>query len=130
MAYQGNTGHPEIGDMEDNACLALRLDNGGSAAVRLDYCRPAAAPTHGDDRLRVAGSKGVIESMSHALTLITEGEGPREVALPDPVDQFANFVAAVRGDEECEVPAEDCLYMTEVVLRARGAADTGVAAKL
>lgn len=132
MAYQGNTGHPEIGDMEDNACLALRLDNGGSAAVRLDYCRPAAAPTHGDDRLRLAGDKGVIESMAcgKTVTLITEDEGPREVALPEHVGQFANFVGAVRGEAECEVPAEDCLYITEVVLKARGAAETGTPARL
>jgi predicted dehydrogenase len=132
MAYQGNTGHPEIGDMEDHACLALRLDNGGSAAARLDYCRPAAAPTHGDDRLRIAGSKGVIESLAcgQTVTLITQEEGPREIKLGPPADQFANFVAAVRGEGQCEAPAEDCFRMTEVVLKAREAARTGVPAAL
>ncbi len=132
MAYQGNTGHPDLRDMEDNACLALRLSNGGSAAVRLDYCRPAAAPTHGDDRLRVAGNRGVIEWLYVAdeLTLITEEEGPRTVPLPERVDQFANFVAAARGEAECEVSAQDAMLITEVALKARWAAQTGKAVRL
>ena len=71
-AYQGNTGHPEAGDMEDQAVLALRLSGGGSADVRLDYCRPQAAPAHGDDRLRVAGSSGVAEAMGGKVVLITQ----------------------------------------------------------
>jgi predicted dehydrogenase len=132
MAYQGNTGHPDIRDMEDNACVALKLDNGGSAAVRLDYCRPPAAPTHGDDRLRVAGSKGVIETSEAGkkVTLVTETEGPRELPLPEPGKQFLNFVRATEGKEKCEVPAEDCFRITEVVLKIREAAMRGEVAKL
>ena len=127
MAFQGNTGHPEVGDLEDNACLALRLDNGGSAAVRLDYCRPAAAPTHGDDRLRIAGSKGVIESLACGtqVTLIANEQGPRELPLPVGPHQFVNFVRSVRGEEQSEVLAEDCFRMTEVVLRIRDASKRG-----
>jgi predicted dehydrogenase len=123
-AFCANTGHPEIGDMEDNACLALELDNGASAGVRLDYCRPAAAPTHGDDRLRLAGNKGVIESLAAGtqVTLITADEGARELPLPEKGNQFVNFVKSIRGDETCEVPAEDCYRITEVVLKLREAA--------
>jgi predicted dehydrogenase len=126
--FAANTGHPEIGELEDNACLALRLDNGGSAAARLDYCRPAAAPTHGDDRLRLAGSHGVIESLAGGtqVTLITADEGPRELPLSaEGPQQFVNFVQAIRGEAASEVPAADCFRMTEIVLKLRVAVEEG-----
>lgn len=125
--FCANTGHPEIGDLEDNAAVALELDNGGSAGLRLDYCRPAAAPTHGDDRLRLAGSLGVVESLAAGtqVTLITQDGGPRELELGPPVCQFSNFVQALLGEAESEVPAEDCFRITEVVLKIRDAAARG-----
>ena len=39
-------------------------------------------------------------------------------------DQFLDFVASLRGERECRVPAEDCFRMTEVVLKLRDAART------
>jgi len=126
-AFCANTAHPESGDLEDNACLALELDNGASAGVRLDYCRPAASPTHGDDRLRIAGSKGVIESLACGtqVTLLTADEGPRELPLPAPGQQFVNFVRSIRGEEPCEAPAVECFRISEVVLKLRDAARRG-----
>lgn len=123
-AFCANTGHPEIGDLEDNAVLALQLDNGASAGARLDYCRPAAAPTHGDDRLRLAGNKGVIEFLyaTGEVTLLTADQPPQVLSLPEPGRQFLNFVRSIRGEEPCEVPAEDCFRISEVVLRLREAA--------
>ncbi len=132
MSYQGNTGHPDLRDMEDNASIALQLTNGGSAAVRLDYCRPAIAPTHGDDRLRVAGNQGVIESSEAGkkVTLVTETEPPRELPLPPGGKQFLNFVRSIQGQEPCVVPAEDCFRITEVVLKIRDATKRGEPVKL
>ncbi|MGD9495154.1 MAG: Gfo/Idh/MocA family protein [Armatimonadota bacterium] len=125
-AWCANVAHPEMGDLEDSASIALGLDNRGSATVRLDYCRPAAAPTHGDDRLRIAGDQGVVEFMliRDEVTLITAREGPRAVEMEQGLDQFADFVAAVRGEGECVVPAQDCFRMTEVCLRLREAAES------
>jgi predicted dehydrogenase len=126
-AYQSNAAHPDLREMEDNATIALKLDNGGSASARLDYCRPAAAPTHGDDRLRVAGSEGVIESLESGkqVTLITQAEGPRQLPLAEPPQQFVDFVHARETSGPCQVPAEDCFRMTEVCLKIRDAANTG-----
>lgn len=124
-AFCANTGHPEVGALEDSACLALELDNGASAGARLDYCRPAAAPTHGDDRLRIAGNAGVLEALAGQVTLITGDEGPRELPLPAPGKQFVNFVRSIRGEETCAAPAQDCFRISEVVLRLREAAESG-----
>jgi len=127
MAYQSNVGHPEVREMEDNAVMILRMDNGGSACIHLDYCRPMKAPTHGDDLLRVAGNKGVIETFEQGsrVRLITHEGEPEELQLGKPVDEFLNFLNAVKGLEDCEVPAEDCFRVTEIVLRARESAETG-----
>ena len=57
-AFHSNVGFPNYGEMENNATISYRLDNGGTASVRLDYLRPAAAAGHGDDRLRIAGAGG------------------------------------------------------------------------
>jgi predicted dehydrogenase len=125
MAYASNVAHPEIGELEDNACVIARLDNGASAAFRLDYCRPAAAPTHGDDRLRIAGNQGVIEARDDIVTLVTQSQGPQELRLPRPVSFFGDFLEAVDEGTEGFIPFEDCAHMTEVVLRARESAEIG-----
>jgi predicted dehydrogenase len=132
MAFQSNCGHPDIRDMEDNASVALKLDNGGSASLRLDYCRPAAAPTHGDDRLRVAGSQGVIESLAGGadVTIITQDQGPETLDLPEPQNQFVDYVSALKDDRAFGVPQKDCFRMTEIVLKIRDAALSGEPAAL
>ncbi|MGC9318427.1 MAG: Gfo/Idh/MocA family protein [Armatimonadota bacterium] len=131
-AWCSNVGHPEMRDLEDNASVALQLDNGGSATARMDYCRPAAAPTHGDDRLRVAGSEGVVEWIytRGELTLMTNDEEPRALQLPEQDDQFADFVGSIRGEHECRIPAGDCFRMTEITLKLRDAANTGAVVNL
>jgi predicted dehydrogenase len=129
-AYQSNAGHPEVGDLEDNACVIARLDNGASAAFRLDYCRPAAAPTHGDDRLRLAGNRGVVECIGENTILITHGAEPRPLPLPAPVPFLADYVWALEQKRPPFIPFADCVRITEVVLRAREAADTGRPVKI
>jgi hypothetical protein len=64
------------------------------------------------------------------VTLITQDEGPRELALPEAPQQFVNFVRSIRGEEACEVPADDCFRMTEVVLKIRDAAERRETARL
>ena len=130
MAYHGNTGHPDMREMEDQASVLLKLDNGGSATTRIDYCRPAAAGTHGDDRLRLAGAKGGVEVMSNEVTLITESQGLTKPAMPPEQDLFADFVASIKGEKEHMISAEDCFRMTEVTIKARQAADNGRIVKL
>ncbi|MBD3292448.1 MAG: hypothetical protein GF393_05960 [Armatimonadia bacterium] len=131
-AWCANVGHPEMRDLEDSASVAVQLDNGASATARMDYCRPAAAPTHGDDRLRVAGSEGVLEWIynNDELILITNEDEPRAVELDERMDQFADFVASIYDGGESWVPAEDCLRMTDVCLRLREVANAGKVADL
>jgi len=132
MAYHSNAGHPDIRDMEDNASVVVKLANGGTGSARIDYCRPAAAPTHGDDRIRVAGTKGVVEvtEAGSKVVLMTADEEPREVPLPEEEMFFADFVASIKGECEHRISPADAFRMTEICLKLRDAADEGHVVKL
>lgn len=126
-AWHGNKNHPEYPGFQDHAGVLLKLDNGGTAMTNLDYLRPEPAPTHGDDRLRIAGSKGVLEVMGaeNRVLLITAANGPRELDLPEQVDFFADFLGELAGGKEHLISQEDAFRLTEICLKARDAAETG-----
>ena len=123
-AFQSNVAHPENRDMEDNATVALQMDNGGTAVARLDYLRPPSAPTHGDATLRLAGSKGIIEvtNDSRDVMLVTENQPPEPVAIPPSISFLDDFLDSLEGDHENLVSAEDAFRLTEICFKAREAA--------
>src|SRR5690606_21796377 len=61
IGVQGNLSKPDYPEMEDHCVAMFELDGGAHAVVHADYLRPDGAPTHGDDRLRLVGTDGVIE---------------------------------------------------------------------
>src|SRR5262249_44424100 len=80
VAFQSHIGYPGYGQMENTTGSLFRLDNGGVAVLHMDYLRPDAAPTHGDDRLRLAGTTGVAEYQeATGVTVITGREKPRKI---------------------------------------------------
>ena len=83
MGREGTTAHPDFPACGSQAAFVLTMHNGGVASVTLDYLRPEAAPTHGDERLRIAGSRGVIETalVERKVTLITADKPPRTLPL-------------------------------------------------
>ncbi len=128
-AMHGNLSQPDYPGAEDHGGLLLELTGGGHAVVRFDYLRPKAPGVqrrHGDDRLRIAGTEGIVEVVEEGtavrLTTPTEVLAP---PLPPGVDLFADFIASVRGGGECIVTPADAFEITEAALKARHAADTG-----
>lgn len=124
-AFQSTIGYPGIREMENNAAVIFKLDNRGTATVRLDYLRPETAPTHGDDRLRIAGTEGVLEYQgSSGLTLVTRKRKPTQVLdLPEGGSLFGDFLdAAYNGKQPVLTPAE-IFRVNEIVLKARDAAE-------
>lgn len=126
-AWHGNKAHPEYPGFQDHAGVLFKLDNGGTAMSNLDYLRPETAPTHGDDRLRIAGSEGVVEVIGseERAVLVTAAEGPRDLELPEPVDFFTDFLAELAGEREHLISQADAFRLTEICLKAREAAETG-----
>src|SRR3954469_10897388 len=94
VGMQTHIGFPDLGEMENVTASIFKLDNGGIANLRMDYLRAASAATHGDDRLRLAGTKGVAEyQASTGVTLMTADEKPHVIEkLPAQQSVFLDFL--------------------------------------
>jgi predicted dehydrogenase len=125
-AFQAHIGQPAAGDMENSAVTIFQLDNGGTAQMHLDYLRPPTAPTHGDDRLRLAGTEGVLEYReADGLTLITNRRKSRVIdQLPRNRSLVVNFIANLYGSEPLSLTLDDIFRANEIVLTARDAAQS------
>ena len=125
-AVHGNIGFPQSGETESHASILAELANGASVTARLDYLRPSSAETHSDDRLRIIGTKGVVEvnEGDAAIKLITE-LGTEQIPFGQTENLFVEFINFVRGGPQPRITADDSFYITEVVLLARQAADEG-----
>jgi predicted dehydrogenase len=131
-AYEGSKAHPQSPGCEDHVGLLLRLANGGTATCHLDFLRPEVAPTHGDDRLRIAGSEGVLEvwGNEHRASLVSPKGTSGDLPLPPAIDFFSAFIAQLRGESQPLVSSSEAFDITRVCLNARDAADTGNWVKL
>ncbi len=133
MSFAANVSAPELGEMDNVAASLFRLDNGGVATMHLDYLRPAAASGHGDDRLRLAGTEGIVEfRRASGITLMTHDRPLRR--LPDlPAKRrfvFVDFLESVYAGKNTELPLPEIVRVHEIVLAAQEAARTGRIVKL
>jgi len=117
---------PGIGNMENTTSTVFRLDNRGTATLHMDYYRPESSPTHGDDRLRLAGTKGVAEYMAATgVTLLTEGRKPEVIGdLPPAQSVFVDFLESIYLGKPQSLSEKDIWRNCEVVLAARESAET------
>jgi len=132
-AMAANDAHPTHGGMEDNGGLLLGLSGGGHAVVNFDYLRPwgSAKRKWGDERLRIAGTEGVVElADGGSRVVLMTPDGEENVPLAPGRDLMAEFVASIRGQGQCVVTAKDSFRLTEVALKARDAADNGTVVDL
>ena len=106
-------------DPEMAALCQFTLQGGAIASVNLDFHRPKTAPTHGDDRIRCVGTKGVLEICNGTIELINEN-GVTRYTPEDAPDLLGEFL-----DGRAPLTAEEIFYLTRVALTARDAADRG-----
>ncbi len=112
------------GDLESSALCHFKMEDEISASLNIDYLRPQNATSHDDDRIRIAGDKGVLEVINEKVYLINDQiAGKREIPLLSKKEIFADFLQSVKGESECLISAEDSFYITEAALRARESAD-------
>lgn len=114
------------GDMEVSALCHFTLTNEVFASVSMDYFRPTNAPTHGDDRVRVVGTDGVIEVRGGEVFLIND-ETDSEERLATACDRqiFHDFVEHIEGKATSLLGGEETLTVTRACLLARRSADEG-----
>ena len=125
VSYEARVGFPEMGDLENTTATLFRLDNGGTAALHMDYLRPEAAPTHGDDRLRLAGTRGVLEFQENTgLSLVTANDPPRAIHdLPPGRRLFPDFLDSVYNGMPAGLGLPDIYRANEIVLAAQESAE-------
>ena len=116
-----------------HAAYVLRLSDAGMATVTMDYLRPEAAPTHGDERIRIAGTAGVVEvSTGYGTGTLIDAQGVHELEVAPALPWFAGFLSAAakwRGLPTPEVPHVlpqwEVFRATEVALKTQVAVETG-----
>jgi predicted dehydrogenase len=120
---RSNNGH---GELEATGLCHFTFTNEVFGSVNIDYLRPKQAPNHADDRIRVAGTKGILEVHDNKVYLISEqADGIQEVPLLAEQESFVDFLQQVRGAGKCMVSAEQSFMVTEACLKARLSADEG-----
>lgn len=123
-SFMGRAGFHGYGDMETTTATAFRMDNGGTATLHMDYCLPATAPAHGDDRLRLSGTKGVAEYMAATgVTIAAGARRPRRIeTLPAEGSVFRDYIAHVYAGAPATLSVEDIYRVCDVTIAAHQAA--------
>ena len=90
----------------------------------MDYLRPPTASGHGDDRLRVSGTRGIVEyQASSGVTLMTDKSGPEVVReLPRQQSVFVDYLQSVYQGTKPALSWAEIVRANEATLAAHTAA--------
>jgi len=126
FATHSTRANNSLGDLETTGLCHFTFRNEVFGSVSVDYLRPKQAPSHDDDRIRIAGTRGVLDIRDGKVFLVNDDlPGIREVPLLLEREIFADFLQQVRGKSKCMVSAEQSFMVTEACLKARLSADEG-----
>lgn len=115
------------GDLEMTASCLFELEGGIIAAVNADYYRPQCAVTHGDDRIRLVGTEGILEVIGDKVYLL-HGNQNRTVPVNTVGKEkvptiFGDFLSMCVGETGGLLNAEESLTSTRMALLARNSAE-------
>lgn len=121
---QGNLSQPRYAPAEDHAVALFELEGGATAIAHADLMRPAHAATHGDDRLRLVGTKGLVEIRDGSCWLTTHDQ-PQRCLVQSESHPFVHpqLLAALAGQPSEFFSTAASLELAAVLLAARDAAD-------
>lgn len=129
FAAHSRVGNGGLGELEATALCQYVCSGGAAASVCADYLRPTAADTHGDDRLRIVGTKGIIEVSGGKCNLL-DGDGGHILAPTAPeYGLFDSFLLEAEGKGKCISSAENAFYVTRAALLSRRSADEHISIK-
>jgi predicted dehydrogenase len=121
QTVKGNKGYDEC---EAAAAISMHFSNDAVGTISADFLRAKNAGSHGDDQLRIAGEKGIIE-VRHGKAILTNNENPpQELELKPEGDFFGDFCRSLQGDGQCQLTMADTFEVSKVALNARESADT------
>lgn len=116
----------DYGDCESHAIMSFTFKNGGMGTINADFYQPQKSKIHGDDQVRIAGEKGIINVRYGKAFLTTHEQEEKELPLEDQGNTFfMDFCNEIRGDGKCRLSMADTFAVTRLCLSARKSADTG-----
>lgn len=124
-ATHANLAHPEMPGCEDVCSGQFLLQGGIPLSVSVDLCRPESAPTHGDDWIRVVGTRGIIEANASKgyCELMEAGKEPCPLPLND--EEAPIYVDFLKTLATASPFDDTAFHLTGAALAARDAADSG-----
>lgn len=119
----------ENGSLEMSCISTFSNKDGQIAVCTSDYFRPECSKTHGDDRIRVVGTKGICEISKGRLTTISNDKsissnGYKKISI------FEDVVNEIRGKGKCYCNSDYSFNLTRVALKARESAEKKEVIKL
>ena len=125
-AIETRKGNPVAdGGLHMAATLMLTLENGGVAGIVANYLNPKGFGMHGNEHLRIFGTKGFIEAVDGATrTRLVVGDrdhGPIDISEPG-WDYFNLMLNSILDGTPMPYTLADELHPTRVVIRAKAAA--------
>lgn len=113
------------GELEASAQMLGVMTNGVQFQACCDYYRPDGAVGHGDDRVRIVGTSGILEVRSGRVHCMDAG-GEGDLPVPEPERKlFSDFACSLAGGRPCMVSGQETLELTRACLLARESADSG-----
>ena len=101
------------------------LENGIIGSLSMDYLNPRGAAKHGDDRVRVTGSEGVLEIRDDCLFL-TNAEGIQAFSKLPEEDIFTDFCNHVATGAPCRCTLDETYDTCLAAVLTQQSADMGL----
>jgi len=111
------------GEMECTSAVLMGMENGVIATVTADFFRPTGSARHDDDRLRLTGTRGMIEVIDGEVYLENEAH-KRRLPLPPMKNAFLEFAASIGTPRQADF-LKEAVCNTRISLIARESADNG-----
>lgn len=111
------------GELKIMGTRLFELEQEIIATVSVDYLRSDTAETRDDDRLKIVGTKGILEVAERKVKIIDEN-GTRFVQTIEKGNIFKDFLNCVYDRNECMVTEQQSIYVTYIALKAMEAADS------
>ncbi|MCK9221036.1 MAG: Gfo/Idh/MocA family oxidoreductase [Limnochordia bacterium] len=110
---------PDYPNLDSSGTLQFEFVQGGSAVISYDFFRPLSARTHGDDRLRIVGTKGSVEARLDEGFFELVTDSPPTAHFDDDTSMFTRFAAYLKGQAPAPIQAWDIFETTRWALCAQ-----------
>jgi predicted dehydrogenase len=121
-ALHSNAHNFDYDECEASTVMSFSFTNGAIGTINADFYQPQKSKIHGDDQMRIAGDKGIVEVCYGKAYLTTHDQPRRELPLEDG-EFFADFCREINGEGKCRISMQETFRVNEIALQARESAD-------